>query len=159
MKLFKGGKSVYFAMLIIVLMLCAMLAAQSFTMEGAVGSSSQTYTANNVVGGSPLTSGVDLGQMAKMDTVACAGLWSGLYASGKGYTMVNALQEPDGTCIVDFMDNDGLYYTQTFSSKSNAAAGGGGGSSVTPSGGTVATPTPAAHNQYTENGVSRTIIY
>ena len=148
MKLFKGGKSFCYVMLIVVILICAMLSAQSFTLEGAVGSS---YTAGTAVGGTPLTSGVDLGQIAQMDTVACAGMWATMKASGNGYTMVNALQEPDGTCIVDFMDNDGLYYTQTFSSKSNGAGGAAPGS--------AATPTPAANNQYNENAVSRNVVY
>ena len=158
------GKSAWvFIGLILLICFCAFLAggqSGGLTVEGAVGSSTTANT--NVIGSAngPLTQGLNLASIASMSNVACANLWSNLYADPNGYTMVNALQEPDGTCIVDFMDTDGLYYTQTWSSQSNGPAIPGPTVLVTPSGGSSATtaPTPSG-GAFTEMEYPRPVVY
>ena len=112
---------------------------------------SSSVTLEGVVGGPAL----DLGNVANMSNVACAGMWKTLPVAQNGYTMVNALQEPDGTCIVDFMDTNGVYYTQTLSNKTT-------GISATPSvaatPGVNATPSVAAKNLFNENKYKKTIV-
>jgi len=158
------GKSAWvFIGLILLICFCAFLAggqSGSLTVEGAVGSSTTANT--NMVGSAngPLTQGLNLASIASMSNVACANLWSNLYADPNGYTMVNALQEPDGTCIVDFMDTDGLYYTQTWSSQSNGPVTPGPTVLVTPSGGssTTTAPTPSG-GAFTEMEYARPVVY
>lgn len=130
----KGGKMMYGLFLLFLIGLSAYIAttyhSSSVTLEGAVG-------------GAPL----DLGNVANMSNVACAGMWKTLPVAQNGYTMVNALQEPDGTCIVDFMDTNGVYHTQTFSNKTTGVV-------VTPG----ANATPSAKNSYNENKYQKTIV-
>lgn len=83
-------------------------------MEGLVNTG--TVTNNN---GNPLSNGVNLSNIANMTNVACSKMWASLNADSNGYTMVNALQTPDGSCVVDFMDTDGLFYTETWTSQNN----------------------------------------
>jgi len=105
-------------------------------VEGLV-SGTGSITGGN---GPNLNSGVNLSKISSMNNVACSQMWQNLVADGAGYTMVNALQSPDGSCVVDFMDTDGLFYTETWSSQNNGVVP----TSPTPSnGGILGTPTPA----------------
>jgi hypothetical protein len=99
--------------------------------EGATGSSGSASTVVGT-GPGPINTGLNLSNVAYMSNVACANLWNTINADPNGYTMVNALQEPDGTCIIDFMDTDGDYYTQTYSSQS-IQKGSGTSSTTSPS--------------------------
>lgn len=132
----KGGKMMYGFFLLFLIGLSAYIAttyhSSSVTMEGAVGGPA-----------------LDLGNVANMSNVACAGMWKTLPVAQNGYTMVNALQEPDGTCIVDFMDTNGVYYTQTLSNKTTGVI-----SAATPN----ANATPSAKNLFNENKYQKTIV-
>lgn len=130
----RGGKWMYGLFLVFLIALSAYVAtsygSSSLTLEGAVGGPT-----------------LDLGNVANMSNVACAGMWKTLPVAQNGYTMVNALQEPDGTCIVDFMDTNGVYYTQTLSNKTT-------GTGTT----TTTTTGPVAKNTFNENKYQKTLV-
>ena len=120
------------------------LSAYVATSVNSFGFFGNSLTLEGAVGGPAL----DLGNVANMSNVACAGMWKTLPVAQNGYTMVNALQEPDGTCIVDFMDTNGVYYTQTLSNK------------TTGTGTTTTNPTLAssAKNTFNENKYQKQLI-
>jgi hypothetical protein len=128
----RGGKWMYGLFLVFLIGLSAYVA----TSVGTFG----TMTLEGAVGGPAL----DLGNVANMSNVACAGMWKTLPVAQNGYTMVNALQEPDGTCIVDFMDTNGVYYTQTLSNKTT-----GTGTTTTTTNPTSASSAKNAFNEST----------
>jgi len=116
--LLKKGKIYIYIFLVLLVVGCCYIAGMFphnyMVMEGLVNTGS--VTSNN---GNPLSSGVNLSNIANMTNVACSKMWASLNADSNGYTMVNALQTPDGSCVVDFMDTDGLFYTETWTSQNN----------------------------------------
>jgi hypothetical protein len=117
--LLKKGKIYIYIFLVLLVVGCCTIACMFphnyMIMEGLVNTGG-TVTSNN---GNPLSSGVNLSNIANMTNVACSKMWASLNADSAGYTMVNALQTPDGSCVVDFMDTDGLFYTETWTSQNN----------------------------------------
>ena len=134
--LLKKGKIYIYIFLVLLVVGCCCISGMFphnyMIMEGLVNTGS--VTSNN---GNPLSSGVNLSNIANMTNVACSKMWASLNADSNGYTMVNALQTPDGSCVVDFMDTDGLFYTETWTSQNN------GNISTAPNNtsGTTTTPT------------------
>ena len=129
--LFKKGKMSICMFLLLLVIGCSIVAIVfphgTMFVEGLVSGTGSITSGN----GTSLNSGVNLSKISSMNNVACSQMWQNLVADGAGYTMVNALQSPDGSCVVDFMDTDGLFYTETWSSQNN---------------GVVSTPTPASAN-------------
>lgn len=120
-KILRSWKSVVFICLFLVILFCAFMTSYfqpSKTMETLInsGSSSGSGSAANAMPNQ--NNGLDLTSIASMGNVACKNLWQSMFASANGYSMISALQEPDGTCIVDYIDNTGNFYTKTFSSTS-----------------------------------------
>ena len=117
--MFKNGKISMCLFLLLLVIGCAILAVVfphgTRVVEGLV-SGTGVITGGN---GSALNQGVDLSKISNMNNVACSQMWQNVVADGAGYTMVNALQSPDGSCVVDYMDTDGLFYTETWSSQNN----------------------------------------
>jgi len=116
---FKNGKISMCLFLLLLIIGSAIVAVVfphgTMIMEGLVNGTGSITGGN----GAALNQGVNLSKISTMNNVACSQMWQNLVADGAGYTMVNALQSPDGSCVVDFMDTDGLFYTETWSSQNN----------------------------------------
>ena len=140
---FKNGKISVCLFLLLLVIGCAILAVVfphgTMVVEGLV-SGTGAITGGN---GPALNQGVNLSKISNMNNVACSQMWQNLVADGAGYTMVNALQSPDGSCVVDFMDTDGLFYTETWSSQNNGVVptnSPSNGTTISPSNGTTISP-------------------